>query len=253
MVEPLARTGAWADAWAGPPEPLASRYAVDASLLLVTEEGRTTIEGRAAIAEHAAAGLFRVPDRAVIAQRSLEGTDPADGAEAVVTEWLFTGRAAEDLVTMAAPGVTWWTFDHDGLIRWELRIVAWSERRILDDELRRTRPVAAGEQRSHGWYRDFVARLFEVIAFDPALARASSCREDATAVDLAGAARLDRAGATERRPTAGAVLGHAGSFAVRLDDAHGPFAVVVADLDGADRIAHEQCYGGRWWPAADPA
>ncbi|MCC6437996.1 MAG: hypothetical protein IT196_23435 [Acidimicrobiales bacterium] len=253
MVDTLARTGAWADAWAGTPEQLAARYAADASLLLVTEEGRTVVEGRAAITEHAAAGLFRVPDRAVIAQRILAGGDPTDGAEHLITEWLFTGRAAEDLVTMAAPGLTWWTLDAAGLIRTELRVVAWSERRILDDEVRRARPLADGEERSHGWYRDFVARLFEVVAFDPGLARVSSCADDATASDLAGAGRADSSGQAAAMASAGAVLGVRGTFAVRLDDAAGPFAVVVADLDGADRIVHEQRYGGRWWPAADPA
>lgn len=258
MASSAATTAAWASAWSGPAEVLADRYRPDAVLVELGDDptGRTRLEGRGAIAAHAADGLYRVPDRTVSLRRRLDGD--ADGA-VVVAEWLFTGRGAQDLVTMAVPGATWWRLDGEGAIAEEVRVLRWSQRRILDDEVRGApRPVADGPERSHGWYRDFVARLFEVLDFDPDLAARAMYADIATALDAVAAPAAADTGrpATGRSATGrlrpGALVGERGTFAVRLDDGEGPAAIVLADLDHDDRIVHERRYGGGWWPGAAP-
>lgn len=258
MIDDGAQVAGWAHAWSGSADDLADAYVADAVVVLVGDDGasagpgRSVLAGRDAIRTQAAAGLYHVPDRAVAPWRSVTGADPLTGAVHVVTEWLFTGRAAEDLVTMAVPGVTWWRLDAAGLVAEEVRIVAWPRRRILDDEVRGAgRPLAQGPERSQRWYRDFVARLTEVLDFDPELARQASYAAAVTVQDAPG---LASPLPVVRRPGApvaavvGAVVGERGTFAVRLDDGDGPAAVVLADLDDDDRIVVERRHGGTWWP-----
>ncbi|MEZ5231861.1 MAG: hypothetical protein R2749_04030 [Acidimicrobiales bacterium] len=236
MIDDGAQVAGWAHAWSGSADDLADAYVADAVVVLVGDDGasagpgRSVLAGRDAIRTHAAAGLYHVPDRAVAPWRSVTGADPLTGAVHVVTEWLFTGRAAEDLVTMAVPGVTWWRLDAAGLVAEEVRIVAWPRRRILDDEVRGAgRPLADGPERSQRWYRDFVARLTEV----------STSIRSWPARQLRRGHRAGRLGAgfaAARRPPAGCAAGRrrgcgrrraAGTFAVRLDDGDGPAAVVL--------------------------
>ncbi len=252
----------WADAWRSDPAALARCYAPGASVLLLGElaaRGPEQLEGRADLAAHTDRVVLRVPDRDVQLQRCLTGRMVAhagDGAapDVLVAEWLLTGRSAEDLVTMVAPMVTWWQLAGPAAataIAAEVRIVDWSERRILDAHEGRARPLAPGPRRSTGWYVDFVARFHEVAAFDPDLARRSA---HADAYSENGRPSLHARAAARRFQVPGAVPDVAGvagrhNTVAELLGRSDPHAVVVAELDDDDRVVAERGYGGSWFAA----
>lgn len=255
----------WASQWACDPAGLAARYAETATLAQPATTGATgsalggaTLTGRDAIAQDAARLAIAVPDRRVELLRLV------DAGRTVVAEWMFTGRSVEDLVTMATLGLTWWELDDDGRIADELRLVDWSARRIADAASRPDLAAAAGATRSHGWYRDFTDRLFEVVGPYPELARSSLYRSSATRTRLVeralrtttgdGAtgtgAGHDDAPASPLPTAPAAVAGDGSLLAIRFDpDGSGlRDAVAVLELDESDRIVDERSYHGTWWP-----
>lgn len=261
MADTSALVDRWAAAWATDPAELLACYADGATSWSLGPAGCVALDGDGLVAQERA-GLTRVPDRAATPRSVVAGGD------VVGVEWLVTGRSAEDLVPMVAPAATWWRLDGAGRIAEELRVVDWSARVILDDEQRRPLPPVEGEHHSQGWYRDFVDRLLEVVAFDPTLARRSAYADGAEDRTMCagpppgpGAARAATAVACSV-----ACVGAGATIAVRVErtdevDAGGaagapgdepgaaPAGIVLLTLDGSDRVISERRYGDGWWPA----
>lgn len=246
MAQPPALVERWCRAWSADPVELLALYAADAVSWSLGPMGRRRLAPDDLL-EHERRSVLQVPDRAVEHRLTVDGEDD------VVTEWLFTGRSAEDLVTMVSPGVTWWQLDADGRIALEVRVVDWSARVIGDDEQRRPLPDGSDEHHSQGWYRDFVERLLEVVAFDPALARRSAYAEGSTAVTMAAGTDAEPSRHVLRRA---ACAGRGRTVACLLDggEEHAgqrgadPWGVVLLTLDGSDRVISERRYGAGWWP-----
>ncbi len=248
---------AWAQSWASDPTLLAACYTENATLELPGMVAAHFV-GRDQIADHAARLAFAVPDRHVDLVRLVHA------GRTLVAEWVFTGRNVEDLVTMAAPGLTWWDLDDNGRIANELRVVQWSTRRIADAASHPHLKAGTGPTRSSIWYREFADRLLDVVSPYPDLALSSLYRHGASrhAVIPAPSAPPDThtdthththtesgAGLAARRPSLVAVVGQGSVMAVRFDPSGTGHAAVIVELDDSDRIVDERSYHGSWWPS----
>jgi len=243
----------WAELWATDPVALAATcYAETASLSRAAHDTQP-LTGRDRVADVAAQVARAVPDRTVELLRLI------DAGSTLVAEWRFLGRGVDDLVTMAAPGLTWWELDPDGRIQHELRVLDWAGRRIAEAVTTPLGSPAGARARSRGWYRDFAERLLEIVGPYPELALASTYRSGAERVGVVPAPTDEDPTATGQDPTAtggpGAlrlvgVAGQGDALAVRFEAIGGTGSlagVSVLTLDESDRVVAERWYHGSWW------